>query len=407
MKNYKSLSVYKDRDVYIFGASGGGEIVKDFLECHDVPICAFVDSNKEKWGASFFGYEVISPKKLQEDAKVNKNVLVQIASSYENEIRDELKKMNITEYISFSAFFMMKNRKVFELFQQDKEFYEYYLEHIVSSLNTTKNLWNQYFDKVTMNQKIDSAVALCMPPKTGNFTVSGAFSQNAYDSMLCVETWHTSFYLPKFFEMVNVLHNKIITAVREPISQNISLLFQIGDGEGYLIDQPEYWENDYFKLLQKVECMDSGSVVADCIFQRTIHSDNKTMFIQNFFEEQFKKRLGVDLLAEPFDTKRGFSIVEQNGLEIFIFQLEKIDSIQKELLAFAGLDSKIEFKRANDAADKYYAPLYQQVKETISITRQYFEDSFNNPYIKHFYSEEDIKKFRMKWEKHVVEEEKL
>lgn len=34
MKNYKSLSVYKDRDVYIFGASGGGEIVKDFLECH-------------------------------------------------------------------------------------------------------------------------------------------------------------------------------------------------------------------------------------------------------------------------------------------------------------------------------------------------------------------------------------
>lgn len=334
-------------------------------------------------------------------------MLVQIASSYENEIRDELKKMNITEYISFSAFFMMKNRKVFELFQQDKEFYEYYLEHIVSSLNTTKNLWNQYFDKVTMNQKIDSAVALCMPPKTGNFTVSGAFSQNAYDSMLCVETWHTSFYLPKFFEMVNVLHNKIITAVREPISQNISLLFQIGDGEGYLIDQPEYWENDYFKLLQKVECMDSGSVVADCIFQRTIHSDNKTMFIQNFFEEQFKKRLGVDLLAEPFDTKRGFSIVEQNGLEIFIFQLEKIDSIQKELLAFAGLDSKIEFKRANDAADKYYAPLYQQVKETISITRQYFEDSFNNPYIKHFYSEEDIKKFRMKWEKHVVEEEKL
>lgn len=407
MKNYKSLSVYKDRDVYVFGASGGGEIVKDFLECHDVPICAFVDSNEEKWGTSFFGYEVISPKKLQEEAAAKKNVLVQIASSYENEIRDELKKMNITDYISFSAFFMLKKRKIFELFQQDKEFYEYYLEHIVSSLNTTKNLWNQYFDKVTMNQKIDSAVALCMPPKTGNFTVSGAFSQNAYDSMLCVETWHTSFYLPKFFEMVNVLHNKIITAVREPISQNISLLFQIGDGEGYLIDQPEYWENDYFKLLQKVECMDSGSVVADCIFQRTIHSDNKTMFIQNFFEEQFKKRLGVDLLAEPFDTKRGFSIVEQNGLEIFIFQLEKIDSIQKELLAFAGLDSKIEFKRANDAADKYYAPLYQQVKETISITRQYFEDSFNNPYIKHFYSEEDIKKFRMKWEKHVVEEEKL
>ena len=145
MKNYKSLSVYKDRDVYIFGASGGGEIVKDFLEHHGVTICAFVDSNKEKWGTSFFGYEVISPKKLQEDVKVNKNVLVQIASSYENEIRDELKKMNITDYISFSAFFMLKKRKIFELFQQDKKFYEYYLEHVVSPLNTTKKFVESVF----------------------------------------------------------------------------------------------------------------------------------------------------------------------------------------------------------------------------------------------------------------------
>lgn len=122
MKNYKSLSVYKDRDVYVFGASGGGEIVKDFLECHDVPICAFVDSNEEKWGTSFFGYEVISPKKLQEEAAAKKNVLVQIASSYENEIRDELKKMNITDYISFSAFFMLKREKFLNCFNRIRSF---------------------------------------------------------------------------------------------------------------------------------------------------------------------------------------------------------------------------------------------------------------------------------------------
>lgn len=398
--------MYKDRDVYIFGASGGGEIVKDFLECHDVPICAFVDSNKEKWGASFFGYEVISPKKLQEDAKVNKNVLVQIASSYENEIRDELKKMNITDYISFSAFFMLKKRKIFELFQQDKEFYKYYLENIVLTPKETKELWGRCFDKAAMDQKMDSVVALCMPPKTGNYTVCETFFQNERDTMLCVETWHSSFYLTNLFKVVNASHNKIITAVREPISQNISLLFQIGDEDEWLVDQPEFWKNDYSKLLYKIGRMDSGEG-EECIYERQIRSDHKTMFIQNFFEEQFKKRLGIDLLAEPFDTKRGFSIVEQNGFEIFIFQLEKFDSIQKELLSFVGLDQGIKFYRANDASVKYYAQLYQEVKETIPLTRQYFEDSFNNPYIKHFYSEEDIRKFRMKWEKHVVEEEKL
>lgn len=87
--------------------------------------------------------------------------------------------------------------------------------------------------------------------------------------------------------------------------------------------------------------------------------------------------------------------------------MEKFDSIQKELLSFVGLDQGIKFYRANDASVKYYAQLYQEVKETIPLTREYFEDSFNNPYIKHFYSEEDIKKFSKKWEKHVVEEEKL
>lgn len=354
----------------------------------------------------FFGYEVISPKKLQEDAKVNKNVLVQIASSYENEIRDELKKMNITDYISFSAFFMLKKRKIFELFQQDKEFYKYYLENIVLTPKETKELWGRCFDKAAMDQKMDSVVALCMPPKTGNYTVCETFFQNERDTMLCVETWHSSFYLTNLFKVVNASHNKIITAVREPISQNISLLFQIGDEDEWLVDQPEFWKNDYSKLLYKIGRMDSGEG-EDCIYERQIRSDHKTMFIQNFFEEQFKKRLGIDLLAEPFDTKRGFSIVEQNGFEIFIFQLEKFDSIQKELLSFVGLDQGIKFYRANDASVKYYAQLYQEVKETIPLTRQYFEDSFNNPYIKHFYSEEDIRKFRMKWEKHVVEEEKL
>ena len=78
MKNYKSLSVYKDRDVYVFGASGGGEIVKDFLECHDVPICAFVDSNEEKWGTSFFGYEVISPKNCRKKQRRRKMCLFRL-----------------------------------------------------------------------------------------------------------------------------------------------------------------------------------------------------------------------------------------------------------------------------------------------------------------------------------------
>ena len=72
---------------------------------------------------------------------------------------------------------MLKKRKIFELFQQDKEFYKYYLDNIASTPKESKELWDRCFDKVAMEQKMDSVVALCMPPKTGNYTVCETFSK--------------------------------------------------------------------------------------------------------------------------------------------------------------------------------------------------------------------------------------
>ena len=92
------------------------------------------------------------------------------------------------------------------------------------------------------------------------------FFQNELDTRLCVVTWDSYFYLTNLFKVVNASHNKIITAVREPISQNISLLFQIGDEDEWLVDQPEFWKNDYSKLLYKIGRMDSGEG-EECIYE--------------------------------------------------------------------------------------------------------------------------------------------
>lgn len=100
--------------------------------------------------------------------------------------------------------------------------------------------------------------------------------------------------------------------------------------------------------------------------------------------------------------RRGYSILKQNGVEIFIYQLEKFDSIQKELNSFVGIDQNIKFEKANVAAKKYYYSLYEETKQTICFSKKYFEDAFDNAYIKHFYSESDIEKFRKKWEGNVV-----
>lgn len=93
------------------------------------------------------------------------------------------------------------------------------------------------------------------------------------------------------------------------------------------------------------------------------------MFIQNFFEEQLKKDWELIYYLFHLTRRRGYSILKQNGVEIFIYQLEKFDSIQKELNSFVGIDQNIKFEKANVAAKKYYYSLYEETKQTICFSK--------------------------------------
>lgn len=55
----------------------------------------------------------------------------------------------------------------------------------------------------------------------------------------------------------------------------------------------------------------------------------------------------------------------------------------------------------NVGDDKWYSQLYKETKETIKFSQEYFDWSFNSSYLRHFYSDEDIEKFKMKWRGHV------
>lgn len=53
--------------VVIFGTGNGGMIVKWMLEDFGVPIRAFTDNNKSKWGTLQDGLPVIAPEALRDD----------------------------------------------------------------------------------------------------------------------------------------------------------------------------------------------------------------------------------------------------------------------------------------------------------------------------------------------------
>lgn len=87
--------------VVIFGAGTGGKIVKWMLEDFGIPVSAFVDNNRDKWGTMQDGLPIISPASLY-DAE---NGIV-IASTWETEIRKQLTDMGMQDRVIGKEVFM-------------------------------------------------------------------------------------------------------------------------------------------------------------------------------------------------------------------------------------------------------------------------------------------------------------
>ena len=110
----------------------------------------------------------------------------------------------------------------------------------------------------------------------------------------------------------------------------------------------------------------------------------------------------MDLYQFPFDKEKGFSIYHVNkNLDILVYQLEKLNSLSKEIGEFFGIKD-LELIRGNDSGNKWYKESYLSAEKNMPIYQEYFDNCYSNKYIKHFYKEEDIDKFKNKWRKNVV-----
>ncbi len=81
-------------EVYIFGASGGGEHVYDILINLGIRVAGFADNSEKKWGTTFRGVMVYAPEVL---AGCTERQKIVIASTYHDEIREQLLGMGVGE----------------------------------------------------------------------------------------------------------------------------------------------------------------------------------------------------------------------------------------------------------------------------------------------------------------------
>ncbi len=276
-------------------------------------------------------------------------------------------------------------------------------------------VWNEF-----VNKNLEEPVVICSPQKTADVSLVTTFNKineiniNGTPTINYTNLWHKQQLIHRSKSRNNFKKMKIIIGIREPISQNLSSLYQnISEGcnlygkmfvELQKTSEKNKWNtiiNKYRELL--INDADNAQALWDVwtnIYMLCNQEDNKThsSYIQ-LFMRTFNANV-VDLFAAPFNKEEGFGVISDGNYEVFVYQLEKLNSIVPELSRWIGVPfTKLE--KTNVGENKWVGSSYKNALKEIQITQNYFDRCFDEPYVKHFYSESDIEKFKDRWRPHI------
>lgn len=164
---------------------------------------------------------------------------------------------------------------------------------------------------------------------------------------------------------------KIITGIRDPIARNISAFFQ--------------------SLSEGNNNNTSNNVLIEEFF----------LFANHFtplywFEREIRHHFNINIYNHKFNKSKGYSIIEKNGVEIFLYRLDKLDELEKEIGKF--LDSKnFELKYKNKSNQKWYSEKYYAFKREIKFKESFLNLIYNDDRISYFYTKSEIINFKSKW----------
>lgn len=170
---------------------------------------------------------------------------------------------------------------------------------------------------------------------------------------------------------------KIISPVRDPVSRNISGYFQL------------------FKDYTNVD-VDSPELNHDLLYNKFLSNYNHTLPL-TWFDDMIKHYFGIDVYQQDFPEK-GYTTYTHNNVSLLVFRIDIPDS-EKEIAIRNFLDFEdIHLKKSNVSAKKEYADLYARFLDELTLPDDYLDMMCSSRFTKHFFSEDEIKGIKQKWQ---------
>ncbi len=171
---------------------------------------------------------------------------------------------------------------------------------------------------------------------------------------------------------------KIITLVRDPISRDISDLFQ-----NYRTYIPE----------QKRAEINLEQMIA--YFKKFDHD-----YALEWFDVELGEYLGIDIYKYEFDKGKMYQIIKDTRFDLLIIRLEDLSKVfDIAMYEFTGTRNWRLLSEENNADDKFYAEVYSSFKKNVTIDNSILDKVYNSKYFNHFYSEAEKKKYIDKWKR--------
>ena len=169
---------------------------------------------------------------------------------------------------------------------------------------------------------------------------------------------------------------KIISFIREPIGRNVSAFFQ-----NFERDTGVAYDDSDFSVDQLKE-----------IFLSNYNHDLPL----EWFDKHIRPRFGIDVYAKPF-PESGVCRYAAGQIELLVIRLETDEQTKVAAVRdFVGMDD-FQLRNYNIGADKDYAPLYKQFRDTVKLPAEYVERMCSSKYFQHFYPPETIASVRARW----------
>ena len=355
-----------EKKIIVYGCGSSGKKLVDFMNMLGCRVKCFCDSNIKKKGSLVYGVEVCHKSDLNK--LLDSDTIIVVASVYYQEIISEIvnyipKDIVFTKFaFCFSVYFNYKQMN----FKNPAVVYEYMENWYQAELDSMEH----NLKKVSIRDHLEVAensVLIYQPGKVASTSIWNTLKYYGIKSAhihTLAEYSENAEYLDWCRSVCNAFRGKMIIPVREPISRDISEYFQsIGHClaatiETYQISDLKqgFYQIYYDSLVNKKEYTIKYS------YPRINYSKYGYQF--DFLDMELKKYFGIDVMEYSFDAEKGFCIIQQDGIEIFLVQVEKMKKLEKDMGEFLGIPD-FHIQSANSGDEKEYRYLYQNFKEKL------------------------------------------